>query len=102
MPYPTSLMGSIALLDKAFMMPSGMKDMDKGFLKTESEALANQWKQNNHELGSYKNLGIAIELSKEFQIPFIIKGDGLEYKTINLLKESRQLFLPLVTQKNQA
>ena len=57
MPYPTSLMGSIALLRQSFYDALWYEEnMDKGIPKNNSlEALANQWKQKQCiELGSYK------------------------------------------------
>jgi imidazolonepropionase-like amidohydrolase len=96
--YPSSQMGSIALL-RQFMYDAKWFD---GLAESQKENISIQLGLENLKLpqifGVSEKLEIlrVMEIGKEFNINFIVKGGGDEYKRINEIKESgAKLIVPL-------
>ncbi|MGB1003708.1 MAG: amidohydrolase family protein [Salibacteraceae bacterium] len=95
--YPTSLMGSIALFRQAMYDAQWYENELNPKLNISLQAI-----NDNAELPqifdgrNYQSVLRVAEISKEFEIPFIVAGGGDEYKRVSEIKESGQsLILPL-------
>lgn len=92
--YPTSLMGSIALYRQAMYDTQWYESLEKPTLNRSLNALVEQKELPQvFDARTYQSVLRVFELSKEFEIPFIVRGGGDEYKRI---AEIKQTGLPLI------
>ncbi len=103
--YPTSLMGSIALIRQTFLDASWYKNLspaDKEKSTSEGTNLSLEAWNNNQSLpqifdaGDKWNVLRAKKIADEFGVQYIIKGGGNEYQRMDEMKASKANFiLPL-------
>ncbi len=94
--YPTSLMGSIALLRQTYLdaewYSQGVKDINYSFEAFNSG-------QNLPQIFEVKDafdISRIYKIADEFEVDYIIKGNGDEYKQLDIIKETDFSFiLPL-------
>jgi imidazolonepropionase-like amidohydrolase len=96
--YPSSLMGSIALLRQTYYDAAWYKTpVDKDQNNSLAALNASQGLPQLMEVSSYQSLFRAAKIAKEFNIKYIIKGAGDEYKRLDEIKqEGVQLIIPLI------
>ena len=94
--YPTSLMGSIALIRQTFLDAEWYKTQKKE-VNLSYEAFINQQKLPQiFELGHELDYGRIYKIADEFEIDFIVKGNGKEFLQIEEIKNSEfPIILPL-------
>lgn len=100
--YPSSLMGSIALLRQLFYDAAWYKEQENLANQNLSlEALQHQWELPFiFEANNLLNTLRVTQLATEFNKPFVIKGGNDMYKDLHALKEyNPTLILPLHTPK---
>lgn len=95
--YPTSLMGSIALYRQAMYDAQWYASLENPELNVSLKALNSQREiPQIFDARNYQSVLRVAELKKEFQIPYIVRGGGDEYKRIDEIKETGlPLILPL-------
>jgi imidazolonepropionase-like amidohydrolase len=103
--YPTSLMGSIALIRQTFLDAQWYKNLsaaDKEKSTSEGTNLSLEAWNNNQSLpqifdaGDKWNVLRAKKIADEFNVQYIIKGGGNEYQRMDEMKASKANFiLPL-------
>ena len=96
--YPSSLMGTIALLRQSYLDAQWYKGLtDKKEYNLSIEAWNNtQSLPQIFEAGSWLKELRADKIGKEFGVQYILKGDGTEYRRINEIKDTKaKLIVPL-------
>ncbi|MFQ5335566.1 MAG: amidohydrolase family protein, partial [Flavobacteriales bacterium] len=96
--YPSSLMGSMALLRQTFYDAVWYKDYAEKDERNISLEAINRYRNlpQVFEADNYLDVLMADTLGREFGIQFIVKGGGDEYKRIDLIsKTGAPLILPL-------
>ncbi len=94
--YPTSLMGSIALLRQTFL-DAEWYEQDVEDINYSFEAFNNQQDLPQvFEINDAFDISRIYKISDEFEVDYIIKGNGDEYKQLDVIKQTDFSFiLPL-------
>ncbi len=91
--YPTSLMGAIALLRQTYYDAQWYQNQDQ-----ETNLSLAAWNENAKlpaifDVHDYQEALRAVKLGKEFDVNFIIKGKGDEYKEVPAIKNTGTSFV---------
>ncbi len=94
--YPTSLMGSIALLRQTYLDASWYKNQKEEYNISLEEFNKQQTLPQLFEADGWANILRAVKIGKEFGATYIIKSNGDEYQRIDAVKASgANLIIPI-------